>query len=258
MPQQGQLSLGGRPPPRDETAVDRRPEVQSPVYGKRPPRGRPFDPHHGPAMIDRHRAVRLNLQGWQALVMEPLPHLHLPASMITLNRCLKPRFPRWGEHRHHLPAQAQADHPPQGLGMLMGALKTGLVIKWRVGRQAPRPPGLQQGFGDHRRGRAGPWPRADQAPRQRDDLADFDLWATGDDEALDAVDAIDLSPGSGHLGQLPGERWGPAADPLSGIQGALSRHHAADRAQRRHHREPPLAQFAPNRGGSILPQRWAL
>ena len=194
---------------------------------------RPVDPRRGQAMIGRHIAVRLDLQGWQTLVMEPLPHLRLPAPISTLNRRLKPHFPRWGEHRHNLQAQAQADHPPQGIGMLMGALKMGLVIKLRIGRQAPRPPVLQQGFGDHRSGDAGPWPRADQAPMQRDDLEDFNLWATGDDEALDEVDAIDLSPGSGHLWQIPAEPWGPAADPLSGIQGAPSRQNAADRAQRR-------------------------
>jgi hypothetical protein len=223
--QQGHVALCDGPTQIDQAATGRSLEVQAPLRGKRPPRWSPLDPRRSTTVIGGHIARRLGLQGRQGLMMEPAPHLRLPTPIVTLDGRLKAGFLRGSTHRDDLQAQAQADHPPDGIGMLMRSPEAGIMIELGVGRQAPCLPMLEPGVGDDRRGDRGPRPRADQALLQRDHVQHFDLGAALDHEPLHHVKALNLCPLGRHLRQIPAAWWGPAADPLAGIQRPPPRQH---------------------------------
>jgi len=141
MAQQGHVTLGRGATQVDQAAMGRRLQVQASSLGK-------GSPPRGPAVIGGHRAGRLGLQAHQGLMRDTAPHFGLPAPMVTLKRRLKPAFLRRGEDRDDSQAATDAEHPPDGIGMLMRALEAGIVVEWGLARQAPCLPVLQQGARD--------------------------------------------------------------------------------------------------------------
>jgi hypothetical protein len=117
-------------------------KVLPPPCGKRPPGWGRFDAGPGSPVVGGEIARRPALEIGEGVVMEPLPDLHLPLGIEPFDGGLKARLPRGREDGHDCEGQTQADHTAHRIGMLMGALKPGIVIELGKHWQSPGTPML--------------------------------------------------------------------------------------------------------------------
>src|SRR5262249_5422863 len=92
-------------------------QLQLPVRREGPALGGGLDPRRPMLAQGLHVTARPLLQGLQVLVLEPSPDPALPPAVVTLDHRLEAHLGRRYEHRHDVQAQAQADDPPQGVGV---------------------------------------------------------------------------------------------------------------------------------------------
>ena len=107
---------------------------------------------------------------------------------------------------------------------------------------------LDQGFHGELCGDDRVRPGHDQPAVQGDAVEDLDGNATLDDQALDAIKAIQLSPSIGDVGQVPARRRRGPAQPMAVVQGAAALQDQADGADRGRIGDAAGEQFAVNGG----------
>lgn len=161
------------------------------------------------------RAVRADialgalLEGAERIVMEARPDLGLPAAVEAFDGGLETAFLRRRKDGNDPEVQARPHHAPQGILPPVGAAEDGVVVELGVGRQAELPPVLHQAS-DHEGSRDGlpAGPGSDQAAMYRDPVENLDLGAALEDQALDDIEAVQLHPSGGQVGQIPTQRRG--------------------------------------------------
>lgn len=197
--------------------------------------------------------LRSGLERGQRIVMEPAPHLGLPAPIEVLESILEPVFAGDGEDRRDAQVQTQAHDPTDHVGVLVRPLEPRVIIELRELGQADLLPvvehNLQRPYG--RVGQVGP--RADQAAVQGDHVEHFNFGTTLQDQALDEVPAIEFRQARGNARQIPARRWRGPTDALPSIKGTSTSEHSIDRAERG--RLTPFGvQLARNRRRTVLPE----
>ena len=162
-----------------------------------------------------------------------IPDLALPAAVVVFDSGLEAGFPRGCKDGSDLELQAEADDAAESIGVLMRALKEGVVIELSVGRQAMLAPVIGEIGEDEIGAQTGMGPGAGQATVQRDGIEDFDALAAGDDETFDAIEAVEFGLAGGDARQIPtrARSW-PAAACLS-VEDAGALENAADGADGR-------------------------
>ena len=111
----------------------------------------------------------------------------------------------------------------------MRAVEDHVVVELGIVGQAGRTPVFHQRqdgpFGGHRRLDR---PGSGQTPVQRNGVEHLDVRPVFDDQALDDVDAVQLGPACGDIGQIPAGGWGWAARPLLAVQDSTATEDAVD------------------------------
>src|SRR6516225_7126031 len=183
------------------------PTLVAPSQKDQTPRRSGFDACRAALPVRDHVAGRLRLYPVQGLMMKPRPDLGLPLAVEAFDRCLETHLPRGNEDRDHSEAQAGPRHPADGIRVDLRPLEGGIVVELGVARQAHRPPVLDQAFHGELCGDDRVRPGHDQPAVQGDAVEDLDRNATLDDQALDAIKAIQLGTPISDVGQVPPRRW---------------------------------------------------
>lgn len=253
--EQPDASLLVAPSQEDDTAARRRLQIELPIPRKRLTGRGALDARRGANPTRADVAVRPVDQSHERVVMEPRPHLALPAPIQILECGLERRLIDGCEDRDDAQAQAHTHHPTNGITVLVGSLKPRIVVKLGIGRKAHRLPMLKQdrhdGPGRHRAGRPG----ADQAAVQRDRVQHFDVRATLNDQARDDIKTIELGPAGGGLRQIPPPRWRGAANAAAAIERTPARKNPIDRADRGTIDHMLSEEGAVNRRGAVPANR---
>ena len=175
----------------------------------------------------------LDLEGEQRVVLEARPDLGLPAAVIAFDGGLEARLARRGKDRDDPESEAESDDAADGVGVLVGALKAGVVVELGIGGQAHVLPVGQQGLESFPSGDEGSGPRLHQTAMERDGVEDFDIDSAANDKAGDDIEAIQFDVSLGHLRQIPASRRSGMPDSSTPIQGASPQQDPSDRANRR-------------------------
>jgi hypothetical protein len=139
--------------------------------------------------------------------------------------------------------------------MAVGAEKPGVVVELRIARQADRAPMLDQPLGHERRDDGRGRPRTGEASVNRHRREDLDVGAAQQPQADNRIEAVELHPPGGEIGQIPAGRRSRAANSTTGVEQASSLEDPADRP---HGRQPGLAsldeRLADRRGACLAEQ----
>jgi hypothetical protein len=118
--------------------------------------------------------------------------------------------------------------------VVVGPGEDRVVVEPGEARQADTAPVRHQLLHDPgRRDGLGARPRADEPAVERDGVEDIHVRAVLDGQALDGVDAVQLGPAGGHLGQVPAGRRGRAADPPRAVESSVQYMHHESRKRRK-------------------------
>ena len=111
-------------------------EIELPRARKQASARRRFDTQSSTLTVSDGIPGRLSLQGRQGVEMKALPNLSLPTSVEAFDSGLEPGFSWRSKDRGYSQAQAKSNDASDGVPKLVGALKTGVVIKLGIGRQS--------------------------------------------------------------------------------------------------------------------------
>jgi hypothetical protein len=174
----------------------------------------------------------LTLKGLEGAMVEAAPDLGLPAAVIAFDGGLEAGFSRWSKDRSNLQGEAQAGDTAEVIGVLVGTLEPGVVIELGVAGQAHLAPVFDQSEVGQFCRDGGTWPGGGQAAVKRDGVENFDIDSAFNDKAGNDVEAIDLDPAGGDLGQVPAARRGWTSHPLFAVQSSSPLQDAADGTNR--------------------------
>ena len=165
---------------------------------------------------------------------------------------MEARLSRGNQDWDHAEAQAGPRHPADSIRVDLRCLEDGIVVELGVAWQAYHTPVLDQGFHGELCGDDRVRPGHDQAAVQRDAVEDLDGNAALDDQAFDAIKAIQLGTTIGDIGQVPPWRRRGPAQPTAVVQGAAALQDQADGADRGRVGDAAGEQFAVDGGGTEL------
>src|SRR5574340_330794 len=198
----------------------------------------------GPA--GRHVAPRAEAQGREVLDPAAGPDLGLPAPVETLDGGLEARLPRRGEDRRDAQAETEPDDRSEDVRRSVAAVEADVVVELGVGRSAEGGPVLDEAAAREDAAEGRLRPGADQPAMEADPGEDLEGRATLEAQALDGVEAVELDPSGGEIGQVPARRRRGAAAALPAIEGPAAEEDAADRPDGGH---PARGIMGDERGG---------
>lgn len=207
MPEQLDAASVVRPSEEDQAPPKRRLEVEPKRSGNRTTQG------HGiiagretfPSCSDV--ASRSELEVDQGIVVKARPDFGLPPTVEILDAVLESVFARGRKDRDDVQLQAQAHDATDDIWMLVSTLEPRIIVELRVVGHSDVPPMFEDPVQrpDRRIGQVGP--RAGIAALEPDNIEDFHLRATSNDESFDEVPAIQLGASGRTCGQIPAG-WG--------------------------------------------------
>jgi hypothetical protein len=156
------------------------------------------------------------------------------------------------ENRDDAQAQAKPHHPGERVLMLMGSLKTRVVIELCVSRQPPLLPMGRQLLDRHSGRDRGQRPARCKTPMQRNAIQNLDVYATFDDEAFHHVKAVKLHLAACHRRQIPSRRWRWPANSTRPIQCATAPQNPTDCAHRGNPVHATILELIMNRPSTVL------
>src|ERR1700689_5482495 len=122
VPQQRHLTHSVGSPQVDHPAVRALLQMELPVPRERSTVWGGLDPRCSLPHQRRDVPLGMPLQVLQVGMLEAGPDLGLPPAVVTLDHGLEAGLPRRHEDRHHVQTQTQADDPPQGIRVTVGAV----------------------------------------------------------------------------------------------------------------------------------------
>ena len=216
-------------------------------------------PPSGVALQERsHEALRLGAQLIEGAEMKATPHFCAPASIKTFDAILEARLTRGRKDRHDAQTETTADDAADTSGMLMRALKAGVVIELSEAREPPSTPVLKHGFHRGNRADARTGPRAWQGAEEGDDVEDLHQRPVLDGQVFEQVKAVEFGPAGGQIGEIPTRRRGRVAATPVGIEDSVADEHTVNGAHGRAGPDTQATQFALNGGRPVFTQRTAI
>ena len=253
--QQGHLTGGIGTAQENELSLGVGLQVESPAFGKGPAGGRRFASGRRATTMGGHLLGRALLQGGQRRMLEAAPDFGLPQAVVVFDRGLEAGLSRGCKDRHDPQTQAQAHHPANRTGQVMGTLEEGVIVKLDLVGQAPgtpmgdQPP-LYRAGGEGRR----LWPGGHQTPVQRHQIEDFDQRTVFDFQPFDQIHLVQFDLTGSQSGQIPTHRRGRAPDPPMPIQLTTTSEDATHGADTGQAANPLLVQTAMHRHRTKLSQ----
>lgn len=175
----------------------------------------------------------LILEGLQGVEVEASPDLGLPAAVVAFDGGLEARLARRCEDRSDLQGEADPADAPEVVGVVMGALESGVVVELSVTGQTELAPVFEQGRHADPRGDRGSGPGSRQAAVKRDGVKDLHIDSAFNDKAFDDVEAIDLNLFGSDLWQVPAAGRSRTAHPSVAVQSSSPFQDSTNRANRR-------------------------
>ena len=159
--QEGGCALVARTPQEDDAPLRAGLGVEGPLCREWAASWGTVDAGGRPAVAGGDELGRLDLKGFQGVMMEARPDLRLPAAIEVLNGGLKAGLAGGDEHRHHPEAQTDPGDLAQGVGRPMRPLEAGVVVELGVGRHPDLAPVRHEGVDREGGGDRGPGPGGD-------------------------------------------------------------------------------------------------
>jgi len=204
VPQDRYIPLFGRSSQVDDLAVDRLPEIQAEAFRPWLSSGQTILAGGVLATEGVDESTRNLAQIRQAGVVEPMPDSLLPSTVEVLDLGLEACLSRRGEDRGDSQKQAEPHDPTEDIGVLMGPLKSGIVVELGVSRSAVFSPVAQQAC-ERRSGRhlglLGP--SLSEMPMEGNGRQDVDQGSVLNAEIFDQVEGVDFGLGGCDIGQIP-------------------------------------------------------
>ena len=251
-------AVAGRSTNIDDAAFGFGVEVQFPMFRERLAWRRVFPPSGVALQERRHEALRLGAQLSEGAEMKATPHFCAPASIKTFDAILEARLTRGRKDRHDAQTETTADDAADASGMLMRALKAGVVIELSEVGETPGTPMLKHGFhrGNRADARTGPgaWQRAEEG----DDVEDLHQRPVLDGQVFEQVKAVEFGMAGGQIGEIPARRRGRVAATPVGIEDSMADQHTVNGAHGRAGPDTQATQFAVNGGRPVFAQVTAI
>jgi hypothetical protein len=149
--------------------------------------------------------------------------------------------------------EAQPADPANGIPVLMGAVKAGVIVKLCEAGPPMVPPVRDEPREDRCSGRPPQRPRPGQPAVQREPGEDVEERSAGQLEVFDHIEEIELGVSRGHRREMPAGRRRQAPLALASIEGTVAGQNAADGAERGH-RPTPTLQVSVDGLGTVLPE----
>jgi hypothetical protein len=201
----------GRAAEVDDTSAQRSLEVECPLGRESATSRRPVGAIDVAVTMRADIGLRASSQRCERSMVEPRPHLRLPAAVVALDEILKAMLARCREHGRDAKTEAQASDATKAVSVLMGALKARVVVELRIAWEAELAPMLDEKFNGRTRGDSRRHPRRNNSTVQADSVEYLDFRAAFDGEAHDRIEAVELGSTRGDVRQVPAlRRSGPA------------------------------------------------
>ena len=231
--------------------------VERPVGRPRRARGSPADARAAALREGGHIAGAVGHQGAHRLEADAPPDLSLEEAVEMLDRILQAQFPGWDEDRRDAQLEAQSADPANGIPVLVGTLKAGVIVKLhKAGPPMVLPVG-DEPRENRRGGRPPERPRGGKAAVERYAGEDVEERSTSQLEVFDHIEEIELGLPQRHCWEMPTGRRRRAPLALAPIEGPPAGQNAADGAERGHRVPSPL-QLSVDGLGAVLPQEAVL
>lgn len=178
-------------------------QIKSPFLGKWSSRRCRFYLLLHPLPVSFYISIRSSGKLLYVRMLEPGPHLRLPAPIIVLNAGLETSLPGHNKNRYYPQAQAQPHHATDRVLMMMSSLEPRIVIKLRICWQ----PNLLPMFNQRRHARLGAHhfhrPRNGKAPVKRNTIQYINMGAPTNNQPLYDIKAIEFRHSLRHRRQIP-------------------------------------------------------
>jgi hypothetical protein len=162
-------------------------------------------------VMGSHEAVGTTAQLSPVSVVETGPDFGLPEAVEGLNLVLEAVLAGRSEDGADAQGEAEEGHGAEAIGMVMGAVKTEVVVELSVGRQAVGAPMGQEGVLGELGRDGGMEEAAAKAAVQGDGIEHLDFTDVLDDEALDDVKGVQFGRAGGEVWEMPPRRRRRAA-----------------------------------------------
>lgn len=189
---------------------------------------------------------------------EPSPDLALPAPVERLDRSLEAALAGRREDRYNLDGQTEPDHGADRIRMTHATNEARCVVELGIAGSPGQAPALRERSNRLRSGQADLGPRVDQSAMERDTGQDVEVEAAQHPDPLDDVEAVELSPTGGDLGQIPAHGWRRAAHAVSPIENPVSLKDPPDRPDGRDGGSSASLELVLDRRGAVLAQNTRL
>jgi hypothetical protein len=206
MAEQADMAVIVGAPEIDQAASQRDIKVQLPFGWKGSARGRLLGTQGVASAMGPDIAGGMGVQGGQTGKGEALPHLGLPQPVETLNRVLQAMFQGRRKHRDDAERQTESADAADGVGELMGALESGVVVELRVGGQTQLYPALDEPADYHGSAQLSLRPGIDLPPMDGHCRKDTKALPTAQGQVFDQVEAIQIDARTGERRQVPARR----------------------------------------------------
>jgi hypothetical protein len=253
-PQGEDRPLLGGPPDVNQLPRGAVARVEGPVVGPRRASGSRANAGAAALREGGHIARAVGPEGAQRLEADSPPDLALKEAVEVLDRVLQPQFAGGHEDRRDAQVEAQPADPANGIPVLVGTLKPGVIVKLRKAGPPVVPPVRDEPRENRRRRRPPQRPCGGQAAVKRHAGEDVEERSPGQLEVFDHIEEIELGLPERHRGEMPagGRRRAPLA--LTPIKGAPAGQNAADGADRGHWVPSTTLQLSMDGLGAILPE----
>lgn len=169
-------------------------------------------------------------QGQEVRMLKASPDFVLPSSVVALDGGLKAGLSRGCEDRGDIELETKADHTPERIGPLMGALEEGVVIELGVIRKSVFSPVRDERFDREFGGPGGFDPTGAESAVQADSVENHDIGSAANDEPFHEVEAVEFGLTGCDARQIPPlGRWRAPNSPAA-IQRPSSQQNSTDGA----------------------------
>ena len=187
-------------------------------------------------------------------VVESDPDLGLPASVEAFDVCLETGFVGSGKDWGDAEAQAKANDPADGIGVLSGAGEAVVVVELHEAGQPAGPPVFEQAIDDGFGGDRTFGPGGGETAVQGNSGQNGEMRTVENGETFDGVEVIQFASTSGDLGQIPAGGGRGTSDSFAAIEKSMTFEDTSDGSARRQGMEFP-AQLAADRIGAEFSER---
>lgn len=204
-----------------------------------------------------HIARAVGHEGAHRLEADSPPDLGLEEAVEVLDGILQAQCPGWDEDWRDAQLEAQPADPANGIPVLVGPLKPGVIVKLRKAGPPMVPPVRDEPRENRRGGRPPERPRGGKAAMERHAGENVEERSASQLEVFDHIEEIELGLPQRHRREMPTGRRRRAPLALAPIEGAPAGQNAADGAERGPS-VPSTLQLRVDGLGAVLPEEAVL